>query len=87
MSSKKQINELKKIINAEEKKINDNLPAGDILALVIIALLAVAALSISVYNYKDKPSDVFTSIDIRGNSKVGNEEVKARGKTKLTLSR
>jgi len=90
MSSKKQINELKKIIQADEKKISDSLPASDILGLVIIALIAVAALSVSIYTYednKDKPSDAFTSIGITSiNDGIGiGGPLEAEGSSRLNI--
>ena len=90
MSGKKQINELKKIIQADEKKVSDSLPTGDILGLVIIALIAVAALSMSIYTYednKDKPSDAFTSIGITHvNDGIGiGGPLEAEGKSRLNI--
>ena len=91
MSSNKQINELKRIIKSDEKRMNRgeiSSPSGEIFVLILIALLASAALSMSIYTYednKDKPSSAFTSIDITGFTGTGNEEVVAVGGTKLTL--
>lgn len=92
MSSNKQINELKRIIKSDEKRLNrgggNSSPSGEVFVLILIALLASAALSMSIYTYednKDKPSSAFTSIDITGNTGTGNEEVVAVGGTKLTL--
>jgi len=91
MSSNKQINELKRIIKSDEKRMNRgeiSSPSGEVFVLILIALLASAALSMSIYTYednKDKPSSAFTSIDITGNTGGGSEEVVAVGGTKLTL--
>ena len=91
MSSNKQINELKRIIKSDEKRMNRgeiSSPSGEVFVLILIALLASAALSMSIYTYednKDKPSSAFTSIDITGNTGGGNEEVVAVGGTRLTL--
>jgi hypothetical protein len=91
MSSNKQINELKRIIKSDEKRMNRggiSSPSGEVFVLILIALLASAALSMSIYTYednKDKPSSAFTKIDIKGNTGTGNEEVVAVGRSKLTL--
>ena len=91
MSSQKEINELKKMIESEEKGMkqgNIPRPSGEIFVIILISLIASAALAMSIYTYednKDKPSNAFTSIDITGFTGSGNEEVVAVGGTKLTL--
>ena len=90
MSNKRQVNELKRIIKDEEKKMKVNVPsiASEVIILIIIALIAAAALSMSIYTYedtKDNPKDAFTSIDVIGSGGTGTGTFTASGKTKLTL--
>lgn len=86
MSNRKEINELKKIIKDEEKYVNKNVPsvASEVIILIVIALIAAAALSMSIYTYEDT-KDAFTSIDVIGDGGAGTGTFKASGKTKLTL--
>ena len=86
MSNRRQINELKKIIKDEEKYVNKNVPsvASEVIILIIIALIAAAALSMSIYTYEDT-KDAFTSIDVIGDRGTGTGTFTASGKTKLTL--
>ena len=86
MSNRRQINELKKIIKDEEKYVNKNVPsvASEVIILIVIALIAAAALSMSIYTYEDT-KDAFTSIDVIGEGGTGTGTFTASGKTKLTL--
>lgn len=90
-STNNQMNELKKIIKDESKQINNNLPiiTSEVVTLILVALIAITALSMSIYTYednKDKPSNAFTSIDITGSGTgTGSGEVVAVGGTALTL--
>ena len=86
MSNRRQVNELKRIIKDEEKKMKVNVPsiASEVIILIIIALIAAAALSMSIYTYEDT-KDAFTSIDvISGGTGNGNGTgtFTASGKTK-----
>ena len=91
MSTKRQINELKKIIKEEGREINQSLPsiASEVVILIIIALIAAAALAVGIYTYednKDKPKDAFTSIEVsETGTGTGSGTFEASGKTKLTL--
>jgi hypothetical protein len=86
MSNRRQVNELKRIIKDEEKKMKVNVPsiASEVIILIIIALIAAAALSMSIYTYEDT-KDAFTSIDVIGEGGTGAGTFTASGKTKLTL--
>ena len=90
MSTKRQINELKKIIKEEGKEVNQSIPsiASEVVILIIIALIAAAALAVGIYTYednKDKPKDAFTSIEVSETGGTGSGTFEASGKTKLTL--
>ena len=69
MSNRREISELKKIVRDESRLNNPKIPsiASEVIILIIIALIAAVALSMSIYTYednKDKPKDAFTSIYI-----------------------
>jgi len=90
MSTKRQINELKKIIKEEGREINQSIPsiASEVVVLVIISLIAAAALAVGIYTYednKDKPKDAFTSISVTSEGGTGNGTFEAVGKSQLTL--
>ena len=90
MSNRRQVNELKRIIKDEEKKMKVNVPsiASEVIILIIIALIAAAALSMSIYTYedtKDNPKDAFTSISVVDSSGTDTGSFEAAGKSTLTL--
>ncbi len=90
MSNRREISELKKIVRDESRLNNPKIPsiASEVIILIIIALIAAVALSMSIYTYednKDKPKDAFTSIDVIQDGGTGSGTFTASGKTKLTL--
>lgn len=63
--------------------------AQDIIFLLAISFIAVAALSVSVYNFEDnrhKTTDTFSTITMEGSGGTGTGLVRAKGKTNLTFS-
>ena len=75
------------------KKEITNLTGGsrtqDVIFLLLISFIAVAALSVSVYNFEDgrhKTTDTFSTITMEGSGGTGSGSVSAKGKTNLTFT-
>ena len=69
-------------------KVNVPSIASEVIILIIIALIAAAALSMSIYTYedtKDNPKDAFTSISVVDSSGTDTGSFEAAGKSTLTL--